>query len=428
MFGTLELKSRPLKFGFLVDPKRASSIRKAIELSSTFWGGTYNPLIPVYKRAPKNWEKPFKPPKAVDIVRGYIKAFDPDILVQCTKTLPNYINDLGLEIVQSHELWETGDNPDKEVFPRYGIGIFEVLNHIYSEHFRYQEKYPPKIVLPKIPRANSLFWISVFGVLPKYIATIINAGYKKALEIKNLKIDISKLDTTLKGNVFFPRRITQYDLNFYKRSGFRNDECVFFMDFTNNLDLIDYWNLRALGRHVIPMPIQFKDEQSLRKIVTNFVRASRRPLRHNPKIYNNASFICSRNSTMEDMQAYATSLNIKVDPKDPVQEAFYSLQHWYPRIWNDWARNKDGAEADDIYHEEKDIDLSEIEDKVHIRFIHPEFTEPYFGGDGAKIANEITFRLYGANKLFAQVFPKSSGEHFNRLIGGLIGQDRKSVV
>jgi len=41
MFGTLELKSRPLKFGFLVDPKRAGSIRKAIELSSTFWGGAY---------------------------------------------------------------------------------------------------------------------------------------------------------------------------------------------------------------------------------------------------------------------------------------------------------------------------------------------------------------------------------------------------
>lgn len=420
MFGTLELKSRPIKLGFLVDPKKASSIRKAIELSSTFWGGAYNPLIPVYKRAPKNWEKPFKSPKGMDIVRGYIDAFDPDILVQCTQTLPAYVSDLGLDIIQAHDLWETGNNPDKEIFPKFGVGIFEVLNYIYSEHFRYQEKCPPKIIIPKLPRAHSLFWASIFGVLPQYVTKVIESGYKKALEIKNVKVDISKLDTALKGDVYFPRRIGQYDLNFYKRSGFRNDDCVFFMDITKNLDIIDYWNLRALGRHVIPMPIQLKDEKSLRKIVISVVKASRKPLRHNAKIFNDTNFICSRNSKMEDMQAYATSLDIRPDPKDPVQEPFYSLQHWYPRIWDDWARNKDGAEADDIYHEEKDIDLSEIVDKVHIRFIHPKFIDPYFGTDGAKIANEITFRLYGADKLFAQVFPRNPGKHFNRLIGGLI--------
>lgn len=421
MFGTLELKSRPLKFGFLVDPANANSIRNAIELSTSLWGGTYNPLIPVYKRVPKNWEKPFKSPKVADIVKGYITAYDPDILVQCSKTLPKFINDLGLEVIQAHELWETGNNTNAEAFPRFGVSIFEVLNKIYSEHFRYQEKYPPKIVLVEIPKDNSLFWVSVFGVLPKYITNIINSDYKKALDVKSISVDVSQLKNVLKGNVFFPRRITQYDLSFVKRSGFRNDDYIFFMDLTKKLDIIDYWNLRALGRRVIPMPIQYKDEQSLRNIVSNFVRASRRPLRHNNKIFNNATFICSRSSTMEEMQNYATSLNIKVDSKDPIQEPFYSLQYWYPRIWNDWARNNDGAEADEIYHQEKEIDLSEVEDKVHIRFIHPNFIDRNYGSDGAKIANEITYRLYGVEKLFAEVFPRNPGKHVNRLIGGLIG-------
>lgn len=419
MFGTLELKSRPLRIGFLVDPSRATSIRKAIEISSTLWGGAYNPLIPVYKRLPRNWEKYIRLPKAESIVRGYIETFDPDILVQCMQNLPDYIRNLGLEIVQPHDVWNKGTSYSPEVFPKYGIGIFELYNQIYKEHFRYQEKHPPKIIIPKLPRKNSLFWTSVFGALPKYITDVIDKGYKKALEIKKPKIDVSKLDNALKGNVLFPRRVTQYDLNSYKRSSFRNEECIFFMDLTKNLDIIDYWNLRALGKQVIPAPIQLKDESSLRNIVTTVTKASRRPLRGNPKIYNCASFICSRNSTMEDMQAYVKSLNIQKDPDDPIDEPFYVLQHWYPRVWDNWARNKDGAEADDIYYEEKDIDLSDVKDSIHIRFIHPEFVDLYVGSNEARFANELTFNLYGADKMYAQVLPKSSGEHFNRLIGGI---------
>lgn len=419
MFGTLGLKSRPLRLGFLVNSNKAKSIRKAIEINSTLWGGAYNPLIPVYKRAPRNWEKSFKSPKAESIVKGYIEAFDPDILVQCVPHLPGYIKKLGLDIIQPHEIWETGTGLNKEVFPKVGIGIFELLNYIYGEHFRYQEKNPPRIIIPKLPKRNSLFWSSVIGVFPKFITPIINTGYKKALEIRTPKLDIANLQSTLKGEVMFPRRITQYDLNFYKRSGFRNEECIFFMDATKNLDIIDYWNLRALGRLVIPMPIQLKDEQSLRNIVISIVKASRRPLRNNPKIYNDASFICSRNSKMEAMQKYARSLDIKKDPKDLVDEPFYSLQHWYPRIWNDWARSKDGAEADDIYHEEKDIDLGDVENSAHIRFIHPKFIDTYFGVDRARFANELTFRLYGTSRIFAQVFPKGGGEYSKRLIGGI---------
>ena len=65
------------------------------------------------------------------------------------------------------------------------------------------------------------------------------------------------------------------------------------------------------------------------------------------------------------------------------------------------------------------IDLSDVKDSIHIRFIHPEFADLYLGSNEVRFANEITFRLYGTDKMFAQVFPKSNGEHFNRLIGGI---------
>ncbi len=119
MFGTLQLKSRPLRIGFLVDVNKATSIRKAIEINSTLWGGTYNPLIPVYNGTPRGWEKPFKSPSGKTIVKGHIEAFDPDVLVQCTTTLPEYIRHLGLDVIQINEVWEKGTNQNKEVYPKF---------------------------------------------------------------------------------------------------------------------------------------------------------------------------------------------------------------------------------------------------------------------------------------------------------------------
>ena len=46
---------------------------------------------------------------------------------------------------------------------------------------------------------------------------------------------------------------------------------------------------------------------------------------------------------MEEMQAFASTLKIDIDPSDASKNGFFTLQHWYPRIWDEWARDKDGA-------------------------------------------------------------------------------------
>jgi hypothetical protein len=58
---------------YLVDPNGAAQVRGAIRLSSTLWGGSYCPIIPVYRRAPRTWrEHPFKAPTAKTVTVGYI--------------------------------------------------------------------------------------------------------------------------------------------------------------------------------------------------------------------------------------------------------------------------------------------------------------------------------------------------------------------
>src|ERR1700733_1147758 len=49
---------RPLRVGFLVNPTEPAAVLQAIELTSTLWGGMFNPIIPLYAhRLPKIWAR-----------------------------------------------------------------------------------------------------------------------------------------------------------------------------------------------------------------------------------------------------------------------------------------------------------------------------------------------------------------------------------
>ena len=72
MFGSVDIKTRPIKLAYLVDPNNAKQVREAIRLSSTLWGGVYCPIIPLYKRMPATWrENPFKTPPAKNLPLPY---------------------------------------------------------------------------------------------------------------------------------------------------------------------------------------------------------------------------------------------------------------------------------------------------------------------------------------------------------------------
>lgn len=68
--GNVNLTLRPPVFGFLMDPAEHAGIRQAMELSSFLWGGTFNPIVPVFRHAPKAWRDRFDHPTAKEIAEG----------------------------------------------------------------------------------------------------------------------------------------------------------------------------------------------------------------------------------------------------------------------------------------------------------------------------------------------------------------------
>jgi hypothetical protein len=311
----------------------------------------------------------------------------------------------------------------REIFLRNTGWAFSSCLRIFSESILGTKlKYPLKIVIPKIPDELSLFWASLFGEVPPKINSALERLYFEPLEIQVVDFQPDKLLETMAGNILFPRRISQQRLlNSQNRSGFRRDAYVYFLDATRVEDIVDFWNLRALGRQVLPVPKQLKDNPQLRRLVTDFLKVHRRPWPHNPSVCDVATILRARGCTMDEVTEYAKSLKIEPVQDDTSKDSFFSLQHWYPRVWDQWARDKDGAVPDDVYGEEEDsIEINETKElKFRFQPLLPKFAQKHIYHGEPRCANEISFRFYGSEEYLAEVLPKSSGEALTRAISGL---------
>ena len=146
--GTIDIRLRPVKLAFLVSPLDKPSLLKAVQINCCLWGGVFNPIIPFYRRTPKIWGDRFtRNITGKNIVEGYIKAFDPDFIVP--------IGDLKIDDHQIPEEKIISPNEiisglDDDGTPRYGVGIFEILHHIYKKEIKFLRKEPLQILFPII--------------------------------------------------------------------------------------------------------------------------------------------------------------------------------------------------------------------------------------------------------------------------------------
>ena len=423
MLGSADIKVRPLKLALMVDPNSPTQVREAIRLACTQWGGMFFPIIPVHKRMPASWrDGPLKPPPAQTVVKGYLDGFDPDILVQFGKELPKYVLDSKLEVLKPCDIWR-GDRDKDANEPTYGIGVLDVLLDIYKEHFKFKAKYPPKAIVPVIPKTLGLFWASVFGEYPAHIAEAIDREFADALELTKPEVRADKFRELTEGDVLFPRRVTQWATRVQGGVGYRRSASVFFMDASKIEDVIDYWNLRASGRPVLPLPKQFLAVESFKQVIVEYLDEHRRPWEKGSRGFDVASLVRSRHSSMDEMQAFAKSLAPpSADGQQGAATQRMSLQHWYPRLWDEWARGKDGGVADVYGKDDETIDIAGEEDlSIRLKSLIPSFgRENWFWSNG-RCVNEFDLRLYGADEHLAEVYPKVEGDQLLHAITGNIG-------
>lgn len=83
-----EIRLRPTRIGFLTSPTDLVAVRTIMRACTCLWGGVFNPIIPVFKRAPKEWRPEiYQRFKGAEVAKGYAQFFEPDVYVEAEKGL-----------------------------------------------------------------------------------------------------------------------------------------------------------------------------------------------------------------------------------------------------------------------------------------------------------------------------------------------------
>ncbi len=211
-WGTVSVRVRPLRIGYLVHPNDTKGVFRAIELNSFLWGGSYNPIIPAFNRTPSRWEAhPVRRlPKAEDIVTGYLDGFDPDIVVSIGECADRSFNIGNRDIVKEDDL--LGDIT-KSSISKYGIGFIDLISNFQKEEFKYKRNDDLHFAIPQLPRAYKVFLASIFGVISKETEQYLDSDYFNDLRVNRVKHSLKNFYDLLIQGRYFPRHITMWALD-----------------------------------------------------------------------------------------------------------------------------------------------------------------------------------------------------------------------
>lgn len=392
----LNIRLRPIRFAFLVRPDDKKRTLEIFRINTCLWGGKFNPIIPYFKRLPSWWErKGYRFENAKQIINGYLDFFEPDFLVEAEKGLANGFGFNPKRVLQLNEILEQDGETHRD---RYGLSVHDLYGDLYRKEFQFQRRHKHNIIHVKVKEASFTNFVACnFGDFPTQKAlTYFEKNYKDVFDPLSANLDARALAKFYKSGFTSPLRIghAKIKVDYHERQ----DATLFIMDAHEPKDLIDFWNLRAIHRDVVAVPIQWIEELS--HFCKKFILDNHHPLPGNPNgVMTHPTSMFSRSIQEKDIDEIHKKY-LRVDKKGANM-----LQTWYPPIWREPAEIMVRTMRPTLDAESKRLDIPINEDKPEIRFdpLFPEFAAEY--GNHIRFANVVRLQNWGHEHQIATVFP-----------------------
>lgn len=402
--GVVNLILRPIRFAFLIDPSVEDNLLQAIQLSTLMWGGAYNPIIPILRRAPRSWQGRHKNPSARQVAEGLLQAFDPDYVVRIGDISSNK-----LDIGHRAELQPSDVTEGLEKYHtlKYGISLFELLSHFASKELTFIRKQPLSVYFPCYNKTHQAFLASIFGSLSQNAKAILESTYSSAVDSYNKVCNLDNYQELFNQNIMFPRRLTSLHLGSLTQYPAYRRNCVMLIDARKILDIIDFWNLRAAGWNINPIPVQRMNDSPIVDDAIQFIEETYAAFNEEEHSHNTTVILKGRSVAEEKFRAFGSRL--KVEPAKSPQCPKFGYQTYYPRIWNEWARSKDDADPLRVEAERRSIDFRDG-NRITFRTLDPSFIERVSINSVARFANEIEVRTFGGGDATSEVIPEGGSD------------------
>ena len=396
--GSVKLDLRPLRLAFLLKKTNKKDTLQALKICSSLWGGSLNYIVPYLKRNTSKYI--YGELSGKEIVNGYIKNIDPDYIVP--------IGDIDLSIIDfpKHRIITTDEIlesfPD-DLKPRYGIGMFELIDYFYDSELKYVRTEPLSVSFPKIEKRNELFLTALVGDLPSLISKKIAEKYDNLLKIDRPEINLSNFYSLNMNMKVTLRNLTLLDIKRRWMSSSRDGICVFLIDSHNVQDIIDFWNLRSCGWLVYPVPIFHLNNEEILSEVINFIQIHNVNYKYNPDLYVSTTILKGVSVDNDSFKQFKKNITEKApftQDKRP-----YHFQERIPCLWDKTNSEKDGLNGLLLDVKNKEYEFNDIS-RLSLKTLPPDFISKFGGDSIVRYANEIKLRIYGdTDEPIAELLP-----------------------
>lgn len=324
----INYNTRPVRLAFLVDKPDPSTLEKIFSLNMTLWGGSLNPVVvldgstrkqvgPHYAYEDSTYEQE---------QLWLLKAFDPDILINYSDIqLPGYLAPFKERTFPADVMrWDPWGTGETSAF----LEVWPFLEQHWRKEVRFLRKPEAKYGYIDLEHPADLrtFLAARFGNYPEWaMATVLveNFGGKGVSYNEDFRKSFS-LDEWV-----FPAHITTLQLEIPGPSTLDN-YILLLLDAQNAFDIVDYWNLRAAGFRVFPLPTShYRDFSESAKA---FAERSVYPI--NPTVSTMAEMVKARSvdeSQWEEAGKWFAGLGIKAER--------IAMKGWVPR-YRSWGPDR----------------------------------------------------------------------------------------
>ena len=391
----VDIRLRPIRFGFLVPPNDKANILEIFRINTCLWGGRFNPIIPFFKRVPSWWERyGLRSENAKQIINGYLDFFEPDVLVEAEEGLAEGFGFNPRRVLQLANILE---RPEEGGWDRYGLSVHGLYDDLYTKEFQFEQRHKYNVVHVKPnDTAFANFVAANFGSFPiQEEFAYFEHNYKGIFDPEDITLDGAALSQLYKSEY-----ISALGIGCAKLRTDYNEHlspALFILDVKKPRDLVDFWNLRAIHEYVVPVPIQWIEKLS--SFCKEFILNNYRPQPGNPNdVMIHATSIFARSISENDIEEIYKNY-VRLDEVDA-----NVLQRSYPRIWSKPSDLVFSATRPTLQADRKKMDTQIGGDNPEIQFdsLFPEFASEY--GNQFSVANVLRLEDWSNTSQIATVF------------------------
>ena len=366
----IDIRLRPIRFGFLVRPNDKEKILEIFRINTCLWGGIFNPIIPFFESVPSWLESEgfrFENPK--QIISDYLDFFEPDFLVEAEEGLAEGFGFDPKRVLQLRHILE---HPGGRSADQYGLSVYGLYKDLYEKEFQFEQRHKYNVVrVGPVDTEFSSFVAANFGSFPiEKDRRYFEQYYQGIFDPKDIMLNAAALSRLYESGYFCPLSVSHDKLKIRYNAPLLST--LFILDAYESKDLIDFWNLRAIHQQVVAVPIQWIEELSA--FCKKFIRDNyrRQPNDPSPNMVGPV-LMFSRFLSEGDVEEMVKSYSFTG------KGAVYTTRRWAPTIWYKLSPQVASPTRPTLEADRKIMNVPIDGDNPEIRFDppFPEFANEY---------------------------------------------------